>query len=142
MASYVVECVCGCGSFEAGSPRAKWRTPGCKKRAQRTAAGTAEGEPTSGRKLDPLEVAVRKELKDLSAEESVDGQIAIHLAKQVKAATGSSAASLAKELRTVLDRIAGPSVPAGTAPVVEDDEVTKARRRREEIEAAAAAAGE
>lgn len=134
---YVVECACGCGSFEAGSPRAKWKTPGCKKRAQRQAgaeaAGTVTGDPTAGRRPeDPLVLAVRKELGDRA--NTVDGEIAIHLARQVKAATGSAAAGLAKELRQVLDRVAAGGTPApgpDPTPEPEVDEVTRAREARE-----------
>ncbi|KRB73070.1 hypothetical protein ASE01_20045 [Nocardioides sp. Root190] len=137
MPSYTLECGCGCGTFEAKSPRARWKTPGCKKRAQREAAGTAGADPTAGLKPeDPLVTAVRKDLAAANQLETVDGQIALHLAKQVKAATGTAAGSLAKELRQVLDRIgATPApTPAGDQPKtaeVEDDEVTEARRRRE-----------
>ena len=141
MPSYTLECGCGCGTFVAKSPRARWKTPGCKKRAQReaerVAAGTAAGDPTAGLKPeDPLVIAVRRDLDAAKQLETVDGQIALHLAKQVKAATGTAAASLAKELRQVLDRIgATPApTPAGDQPTAaegEDDEVTEARRRRE-----------
>ena len=64
----------------------------------------------------------------------MDGQIALHLARQVKAATGSSAANLAKELRVVIDRATGAEakLPGEPTPApVEDDEVTRARQVRE-----------
>lgn len=140
-----------CGeAFEAKRKTARFCGSTCRTRARRAKAaepeiepaGTAEGKPTAGLKPeDPLVTAVRKELEAAKALDSVDGQIALHLAHQVKAATGSSASTLAKELRQVLDRIAPPAppTPAGPAPVKpEDDEVTRARRRREEIAAAAA----
>lgn len=152
--------VCGEG-FEAQRSTARFCGSTCRSRARRSGAGrdqaepvevgespagTADGSPTRGLKPeDPLVTAVRRELGDKVG--SVDGQIALHLAAQVKAATGSAASTLAKELRTVLDRVLRSSLPLvlepdeqPVAPEPETDEVKAARRRREQK--AAAAAGE
>lgn len=128
--------------FTARSPRARFCSARCRKASSRRPsepAGTAEGAPIEGRRPeDPLVVAVQKELEHLSAVDTVDGQIAVHLARQVKAAKGSSASSLAKELRTVLDRAAASAAPQPpapedppTGPEPDDDEVTRLRRNRE-----------
>lgn len=154
--------VCGEG-FEAQRSTARFCGSTCRSRARRSGAGrdqaepvevevcgspagTADGSPTRGLKPeDPLVTAVRRELGDKVG--SVDGQIALHLAAQVKAATGSAASTLAKELRTVLDRVLRSSLPLvlesdeqPAAPEPETAEVKAARRRREQK--AAAAAGE
>lgn len=151
----------GCGTtFEAKTARRKWCTDACKVRTQRARrsqseqsqaeqpAGTAEGAPTRGLKPeDPLVTAVRLELTKADAVDTVDGQIALHLAAQVKVATGSSAASLATKLREVLDRITPPAPPAPTepddGPPEPDDPATEARKARQaKLAAAAAAAAE
>lgn len=145
MATYTIECACGCGPFEASSSRARWKTSGCKKRKQRSTsepAGTADGAPTAGLKPeDPLVTAVRKELEAANASATVDGQIALHLAKQVKAAAGTAASSLAKELRVVLDRITTQAPGSRSESTkTEDDDPAKAAREAREAKAAAAAA--
>lgn len=175
-----VHCWCGCGPFETTSKLTRYRTPGCRSRVKRAAEagtpiskpteppirldgsdearaainGTATGAPTSGREpVDRLVEATEKELGDKA--ETLDGQIAIHLARQVKAATGSAAATLAKELRTVVDRaLRSGQPPAAAGPPSEDqpepaepapeppDDLELARRAREAKAAAAAEVGQ
>jgi hypothetical protein len=157
----VVTATCeGCGTtFEAKTARRKWCTDACKVRTQRARrsqsehaqapiepAGTAEGAPTSGlTPEDPMITAVRKQLAASDAVDTVDGQIALHLAKQVKAATGSAAASLAKELHVVLERVTPTAPPPppnpGQGPSDDaDDPAAEARKAKEAKEAKAAAA--
>jgi hypothetical protein len=89
------------------------------------------------------------ELEKAEALDSVDGQIAVVLARQVVVAKGSAVATLTRDLRAVVDRATGRQLPAPTprtgeqpaSPLAEDDEPDElevARRRIAEIRAAAA----
>lgn len=87
----------------------------------------------------PLVRAVESELRQVGALETVDGQVALQLARRLATPDESGASSLAKELRASLTAaVVGKS---GTAPEdssAVDDEVEQARRRREAKAAKAA----
>lgn len=140
------ECVV---DFEAKTARAKYCSATCRSRAARerkAAAESVEADERSGRAEHALVRAVRKELEDATAFETVDGQLALQVARRIVDPDGSGISALSKELRSLLaDAKAAAGAPSTTgaspSPVVKDDEVERARRRRKEIAQAAAAAG-
>lgn len=150
MPAYEVTCA-GCGKvFKAGSPRAKWHSPGCKKQAQRNPPAVAVPEAGASDE-PPIVAAVRKELADVGRLETVDGQAALLLAGQAAGAGAANVASLIRQLREVLDAALG-RTRGGTPPAADeqdpgepapvDDEVTKARQARERKLAQARAAAD
>jgi hypothetical protein len=121
--------LCGaCGAeFEAKRSTAKFCGAACQKRAKRGATSPAnEPDPNAG-----LVESVRRELGDAQRLDTVDGQLAIELAKQVTAAGATGIAGLSKELRTVMASALRGAEPRNEQPA-RDDEVDKARRRREQ----------
>lgn len=128
---------------------AKYHSATCRQRArrQRTAAeaNAAEEAKTAGDAEHLLVRAVRLELEKATAIDTVEGQIALQLARRLADPEESGPSALAREVRAALARAvessAKPEPGAAAAPAaVEDDEVAQARRRQEEKAAAAAAA--
>lgn len=128
---------------------AKYHSATCRQRASRgRKAAKAEQvvpvDPDTGDAEHGLVRAVRKELEEASADDTVAGQLALQLARRIANPEETGITAMSKELRSLLAEAKGaaaPSIgddaPAETQP---DDEVEKARRRREEIAAAAAQA--
>jgi hypothetical protein len=143
-----------CGrEFEAKRSTAKFCSVTCRSRAarDRKAAAAAEKVGQVSAHADPdglaehaLVTAVRRELVEARALQTVDGQIALQLARKVVDVAASGISPLARELRVVLDR----AKAAGAKPPGDDDaghheepsaedEVARARRLREEARQAA-----
>lgn len=133
MASYTVECECGCGPFRARSPRAKWRTPGCKKRRQRHPEPSVE-EAAEAEEVESngLSSTVREELRAAGRLDTFYGRLAVQLATRLEKPDETGVSSLSKELRLVMEAALSGVKPAD--PVDEEpDEVEQARRRRQEM---------
>lgn len=85
------------------------------------------------------------ELESFGVLDTVDGQLALQLARQVTATGATGVSSLSKEFRAVrADALAQgrrPEPDAQPAEPAEVDEVEEARRRRDAKTRAAAAAG-
>lgn len=140
MATFDLTCV-GCGvAFTAKSSRAKWHSPACKKRRQRQPETEAEtptpdADPTDTGLVD----AVRRELSEADRLNTVHGQMALQLARNMTAVDATGVAGLSKELDRIralaLEGWEPPGVQPQPDPVAEvevEDEVEAARRRREE----------
>lgn len=142
MTTWDLECQ-GCGAtFSARSPRAKWHSPGCKKAAQRKAAGSvvdaagdgAEQKPSAesvyGR--DVLD-AVRRDLIKADRLETVDGRVALYLARKSIDPDAKNPAALFTQMRQALaTALAGTESAKPAAPSAEpENEVEKARHKRE-----------
>lgn len=141
-------------AFTPTRSTARYHSATCKKRAARARkaaevaaeidrqaetednAGTADAE-------HGLVKATRLELEKADALDTVDGQIALQLARKLTDPTLAGFAGIAKELRAILRDATGarpgPAADAGESPTPEpeDDEVTRARRAREEARQAA-----
>lgn len=140
-----------CGvEFTPQRSTAKYHSSTCRQRArrQRTAAAESAAAPADaegGHAEHSLVRAVRLELERSDAVDTVDGQIALELARRLANPDESSPSPLAREMRVVLAKVAD-SKPAASGEAAADaqsareDEVDRARRRREEKEAALAAA--
>lgn len=134
--------------FEARTVRAKYCSATCRSRAARernAAAESSEADAKAGRAEHALVRAVRKELEAAGAFETVDGQLALQVARRIVDPDGSGVSALSKELRSLVAAAKAAGSPASepvdeTADQAVDDEVERARRRREEIAQAAAAA--
>lgn len=143
MAVFEVVCV-GCGeTFEAKSRRAKWHSPACRKQAQRHPDRMPEAEPSEpGSDVAGLYDAVRRDLEKAGRLNTVHGQLALELAKDVKVA--SSKPAVAQKLLDVLAKaLEGTESPAAAAPAEPSEEEQIAneleerrRRRAEKISAA------
>lgn len=126
---------------------AKYHSPTCRQRARR-ASKAAEAEkvvpvdPDTGNAEHGLVRAVRKELEEASADDTVAGQLALQLARRIANPEETGITAMSKELRSLLAEAKGSTstIDDGPAEPQPDDEVEKARRRREEIAAAAAQA--
>jgi hypothetical protein len=140
VAAFEVECA-GCGvSFTAKSPRAKWHDPACKKRAQRKpesvvdeAGDGGEQEPTANSTYgrDVLD-AVRRDLDKAGRLDTVDGRVAMYLARQSINPDCKNPAAMFKQMREALATALEGSEPAAPAVPVPEDEVEKARKAREQ----------
>lgn len=135
--------------FEPQRSTAKYHSATCRQRAGR-ARKAAAAERAAEEKADTsaehgLVKAVRKELEDAKALESVPGQLALQFARRMANPEESGLSAMSKELRLLLAEAktgAAPPPAPSTATEDEDDEVKQARRRREEMTARAAAAAE
>ncbi|HEY9395939.1 MAG TPA: hypothetical protein VIP58_17435 [Nocardioides sp.] len=128
---------------------AKYHSDTCRQRAAR-ARKAAKSEqvvpvdPDTGNAEHGLVRAVRKELEESNAFDTVAGQLALQLARRIANPEEAGLSALSKELRSLLAEAKGAAaVPAGAAaepePEDEDDEVTRVRKIREAKAAAAAA---
>lgn len=127
---------------------ARFHSATCRQRAGRArkaaeaAAAPGPVDPDSGNAEHGLVRAVRKELTEADALETVDGQIALQLARRL-ADPDQVSSGLAKELRATIAAAKGSEVPVPTgepAPAAaEDDEVRRAREAREQKARQAAA---
>jgi hypothetical protein len=104
-------------------------------RAKKAAAESVEADAESGKAEHALVRAVRKELATAKATDTVDGQLALQVARRISHPDTAGISTLSKELRALIaaakaEAPAGPA-PAEPEPVEEDDEVTRARKARE-----------
>ena len=126
---------------------ARYCSATCRQRAGRARKAAASekvvlADPDTGDAEHGLVRAVRTELEAADALSTVDGQIALQLARKL-ADPDHVSSGLAKELRATIAAAkgaTGPDEPTPPASVETEDEVTKARKAREAK--AAAAAGE
>lgn len=134
--------------FEPERATAKYHSATCRQRAARARKAAATNAADESKSDTPAEhglvKAVRKELEDAKALESVPGQLALQFARRMANPDESGLSAMSKELRLLLAEAKGgvASATAGTPPTSDedqDDEVKQARRRREEMEARAAA---
>lgn len=149
-AKFEVVCEVCEDTFEAASPRAKVCGSTCRSRKRRKAKATPpavsveQGDEGSRRpKPSGLEASVTRELTAAGVLETVEGQLAVQLARQMSAAGATGISGLSKEFRAVraeaLAQAKTPAAGQGAAPADEpEDEVEKARRRRDEAREAAA----
>ena len=128
---------------------AKYHSATCRQRASRAnKAAAAEQvvpvDPDTGNAEHGLVRAVRKELEEASADDTVAGQLALQLARRIANPEETGITAMSKELRSLLAEAKGaaavPVDPAAEAEPEEDDEVTRVRKIREAKAAAAAAA--
>lgn len=141
----MVEVICGgCGEpFEAKTRRRKWCSDACKMRHRRGGSETVAPSAVDEAPADPpadegLLAAVRRELAEAGRLDTIAGQLAVQLARQVTAVDAKGVAGLSKELRAVLtEALEGvePTPPspetAEEPPAEADDEVARAREARE-----------
>ena len=124
---------------------AKYHSPTCRQRASRAnKAAAAEKvvtvDPDTGDAEHGLVRAVRNELTEAKALDTVDGQVAMQLARKLTDPDHVSP-GLAKELRATIAAAKGASAEPksdSTPAAEEDDEVALARKAREAKAAAAA----
>lgn len=96
-------------------------------------------DPYTGDAEHGLVRAVRKELEEASADDTVAGQLALQLARRIANPEETGITAMSKELRSLLAEAKGAAVPTDSAepePEV-DDEVTRVRKAREAKAAAA-----
>ena len=120
----------GCGEeFSARHRNARWCSDRCRKAVARSAEKAAQPEPGVDGPPSGLVAAVTSELEAAKVAHTFAGQLAISLAKRLAHPDETGAASLSKELRTVMAAaLAGVTPPASEE---EKDEVAKAREARE-----------
>lgn len=132
--------------FEPKRSTARFHSPTCRQRAGRArkaAEAEAAAEKDAGGDAEHgLVKAVRKELVEAEALDTVAGQLALQVARRIADPECSGVSGLSKELRALLAEAKGATPPdpapeGGAEPVEEEDEVTKARRQREEARQAA-----
>lgn len=133
---------------------AKYCSATCRQRAARArkavaaeAEVPADPDAGAGKSEHGLVRAVRKELLQAKALETVAGQLALQIARRIANPDEGGLSTLSKELRSLLAEAKGATAatpgPGVEEPAEPDDEVTLARKAREAKEAqAAAAAGE
>ena len=128
-----VECTfCGEG-FEAVRRTARFCSQRCKRRSYRASGAPEPPAPDAGSAVveDPrrlgILVATLRELEGLAKVDTVLGQSALIMARQLESGrdTGSSAAAVSRELDRLMVRIRG----AEAAP---RDQLADVRRRRDE----------
>jgi hypothetical protein len=140
------EVVCAapdCGArFVPKRSTAKYHSATCQRRASR-ARKAAEREASEEAKAGTdaehgLVKAVRAQLAKAGKLETVNGQLALELARRA-VTPESSLVSISKELDSRLTAALGTAVSAGDLPSapVEQDDVTKAREARDRKRAAA-----
>jgi hypothetical protein len=123
---------------------AKYHSATCQRRASRQRKAVehqvAEEAKTGTKDEHGLVKAVRIELEREGKVDTVDGQLALQLARRAADPTEPSLMSLSKEIRAVMAAAIGkPSAGADEAPAAEaeDDDVSKARKARDRKRAAA-----
>lgn len=127
-----VTCICGL-DFESANPRARYCSPTCRKRASRAGISipTVPTAPRPPRVLvESVVDATRVELEAVGALDSAAGRVALTLAALIDGATvatGSAAASLAKEMRAALAE-AKKSAPQAVSDPLDELEERRARR--------------
>ena len=125
--------------FEARRRDAKWCSERCRnaarapeRRAQLQAAREREAaDAAAAAEAHDLVRVVRSELEQAQVLGSVEGQIALQLARRALDPDGAGAAALLRELRTAVSA-AKASAPREPGPPEPPDELTQARRRRDE----------
>lgn len=131
--------------FEPKRSTARFHSATCRQRAGRErkaaeSAAAADSVAKTGDAEHGLVRAVRQELLDAEALDTVAGQLALQMARRIADPEAAGISTLSKELRSLLAEAKG-AAPAGPEPdpepVEEEDEVTKARRAREEARQAA-----
>lgn len=138
------ECA-SCGrEFVAKRSTAQYCSVTCRSRAARArkaAGASVEADAEAGKPEHSLVRAVRKELDEAEALDTVAGQLALQLARRIADPECAGVSTLSKELRALLAEARGaapdPEPGPEPAPVEEEDEVTRARRQREEARQAA-----
>lgn len=134
--TYAVECY-GCHeAFEAKSPRAKWCSARCKKRAQRRPAPAEAQTQTAEVSADQpapadssLVRSVRHDLEEAGVLDTFSGQLALQLASKMSALDATGVAGLSKELRSVMAEALGTTGgngPDGSDDADEDDPLAAA----------------
>jgi hypothetical protein len=133
--------------FEPVRSTARFHSATCRQRAarDRKAAGqSVEVDAAAGKAEHSLIRAVRKELVDAGALDTVDGQLALQIARRIVDPDGTGVSTLSKELRSLLaaakaSRTAEPS-PDGDKPGTSaaTDPMDEIRKRRDAKARAAA----
>jgi hypothetical protein len=140
--------------FDAKTIRARFHSSTCRTRAARARRAaevaaetvlepeTEPSDPDTGSAEHGLVKAVRKELTDAEALDTVAGQLALQVARRIAAPDGSGISALSKELRSLVAEAKGGGAQPGPEPEPtpaepDEDEVAKARRLRAEQRAAA-----
>lgn len=127
---------------------AKYHSATCRQRASRASKAAAAEQvatvdPDTGDAEHGLVRAVRKELEEANAFDTVAGQLALQLARRIANPEETGITAMSKELRSLLAEAKGaaavPTDPEEPEPE-EDDDVTRARKAREAKAAAAAEA--
>jgi len=132
--------------FQPKRATAKYCSATCRQRAARqrkAAEAEAESEKTAGSsKEHGLVKAVRKELVQAKALDTVAGQLALAAARRIANPEESGFAAMSKELRSLLAEAKDAPVPIGDPPPDRspapepDDQVAEARRARDRKRAA------
>jgi hypothetical protein len=123
--------------FEPKRSTAKFCSTTCRSRAARAkkaAAESVEADAEAGKAEHALVRAVRTELTEADALNTVDGQLALQVARRISHPDTSGISTLSKELRALLAAVSAekPGAAGSTESVEgEDDEVTRARKARE-----------
>lgn len=127
-------------TFTPRHPTAQYHSATCRQRAARdrkAAAAEAKAEEKAGTDAEHNLVTVtRRELDQAGVLDTVDGQIALVLARRAAEANASGVSTLMRELRTSISE-AKASKPAPTptpdqTPAEEPTKLDEARRRREQ----------
>lgn len=137
-----------CGTvFEAQRSTAVYCSATCRQRARRDRKAASESvaaDAKAGKAEHELVAAVRQELEQASALNTVSGQLALQIARRVANPEESGISALSKELRTVLSAALEHKAPPPdeTEPTTDEDddlpdEVADARRRRDAAREAA-----
>jgi hypothetical protein len=116
------------GRAQAAKPAAKIKTPAAKTARSSPPRDEPTPEQERAAAVGTVGFAVWTELDQLNQTESAMGVMALTLANRLddgRFNTGSAAATLAKELRTILDAIKGRVAPT-------DSVVDELRRKREQ----------
>lgn len=130
-----------CGTtFVAKRSTALYCSATCRQRAARERKAAADNTAAEAKTDTPAEhglvKAVRKELAEADALDTVAGQLALQIARRIADPEGAGVSTLSKELRSLLAEATGgrpvPEPKGDAAEPDEDDEVTKARRARED----------
>lgn len=118
--------------FEAERSTAKYCSPTCRQRAKR-------GRDEQAEVSDSLVGSVRRRLRKANAEDTVEGQLAIQIARQIVSPGATGIGALSKELRQVIaeaEELAGATTKT-TEPETDELDALRERRERKAREAAA-----
>ena len=153
MAAFAKSCGSCSTEFQARRSTAVYCSATCRQRASRQRRAELEAEAQAAPSADtetertedpterPLVRAARRELEKVGVVDTVDGQLALELARRLGSPDQTGLSTLSKEFRSVLAAALGGSTePDGAAaePVAEpDDEVTRARIARAQAREAA-----
>lgn len=138
--------------FEPKRSTARFCSSTCRTRARRAAKAATESvdaDTAAGKAEHTLVTSVRKRLGKLKAADTVEGQLALQLARRIADPDTSGVSALSKELLALIkaakeeaEAEQAEAAPPTPAPEPPPDDLDVARRRREEKAAAAAAAAE